>query len=157
MIFSDIYKIDAHIDRFLKSSLGSKQKQELLIRHFFRMICSTSIDLDDTLKEKIFWLTKTLKSYNPTEVAKLLLVTFGPLISINNSFHSLPYIAWWDLTDSHFVENGLGDLGLTFSILYRNYTESIWNKECKKTFSCINILIILFFLRRHTSFIWENY
>ena len=71
-----------------------------------------------------------LQKYSLKEVAKILIVTFGPLISINDTFHSLPYIAWWDLTDSTFIENGLEDLGLVLGILYRYSKESTWDKEC---------------------------
>lgn len=90
------------------------------------------------------WLIKTLNVYSVQEISKLLIVIFGPLVTINNSSYSLPYLAWWDLTDSNFMEKGLENLGLTFHYIYKNSDEFLWSKDCK------NILgfnrIVLFFV-----------
>lgn len=118
------------MEKFLKSSLGSKQKHELLIRNFFRMIC-THNETVENFKEKMSWLINTLNSYSSIEVAKLFIVIFGPLVTINNSQYSLPYVAWWDLTDLNFIQQGLEDLGLTFYFMNKCHAEVIWTKDCK--------------------------
>lgn len=132
ILFADISQLDVHIHKVLNSTFGSKQKQELLIRSFFRMICN-STDSNCNFKEKLYWLSNTFSIYNVQEVAKIFVVIFGPLVSVNNSQHALPYIAWWDLTDLNFIENGLEDLGVTIHFLYNHVNDSIWNQDCKES------------------------
>ena len=96
------------------------------------MICN-STDSNCNFKEKLYWLSNTFSIYNVQEVAKIFVVIFGPLVSVNNSQHALPYIAWWDLTDLNFIENGLEDLGVTIHFLYNHVNDSIWNQDCKES------------------------
>ncbi|KAF7488220.1 F-box only protein 47 [Sarcoptes scabiei] len=153
----DIAQIDLQIQKFLNSSLGSKQKHELLIRMFFRMICSYQNENIENFKEKMDWLIKTLNVYSVQEISKLLIVIFGPLVTINNSSYSLPYLAWWDLTDSNFMEKGLENLGLTFHYIYKNSDEFLWSKdyiiqilECvistPNFWTNVNVSILLFYV-----------
>lgn len=94
------------------------------------MICTHNETLEN-FKEKMSWLINTLNIYSSIEISKLFLVIFGPLVTINNSQYSLPYVAWWDLTDLNFVQQGLEDLGLTFYFMSKCHSEVIWNKDCK--------------------------
>lgn len=95
------------------------------------MICSDSFKSIHNFKEKLFWLSNTFKKYNVQEIAKIMVVIFGPLVAVYNSRNALPYIAWWDLTDSSFIDNGLEDLGVTIHFLYKHVSDSIWNQDCK--------------------------
>ncbi|XP_046920392.1 F-box only protein 47 [Dermatophagoides farinae] len=127
----DVCQIDLQIGKILKNTLGSKQKQELLVRNFFRMIFAHPHDSLNNLKEKIGWLMKTVNVYTLSEMARLFIVIFGPLVTVNNNFHnlSLPYIAWWDLTESNFTERSFEDLGLTLYFLYLKSDEFSYSKD----------------------------
>lgn len=114
------------------SSLGSKQKQELLIRFFYRMICNSTVEESvDNLKEKLEYLSVDLKDFTLEQIAKVIIVIFGPIVSTNSSIYSLPFIAWWDLTDTNFVKVGFEDLGLVLSIFYDTNETTGWDKNCK--------------------------
>ncbi|OTF71959.1 F-box domain containing protein [Euroglyphus maynei] len=127
----DVCEIDLQIQKILNNTLGSKQKQELLVRNFFRMIFAHPYDSLNNLKEKIGWLMKTANVYALPEMARLFIVIFGPLVSANNNFYSLslPYIAWWDLADSNFTEKSFEDLGLTLYFLYLKSEEFSYTKD----------------------------
>lgn len=128
----DLSQVDKYVSKFMEDALGTKQKEELFIRHFFRMICSTSVETGNNFKEKLFWLVTTLKQYSREEVAKFLILLFGPLITVNgNLFTTLPYLSWWDFSETHFVEHGLEDLGVVLQVLYRFKKELQWKNECE--------------------------
>ena len=97
------------------------------------MIFAHPHDSLNNLKEKIGWLMKTVNVYTLSEMARLFIVIFGPLVTVNNNFHnlSLPYIAWWDLTESNFTERSFEDLGLTLYFLYLKSDEFSYSKDCK--------------------------
>lgn len=125
--FSVLFKIDESMEKFLVSSLGTKHSHELYVRFFFRMICYSNDSFN--FKEKLQWLTSSMKNQSQEKISRQLILIFGPLIANYNTINSWPYLAWWDLTDSSFVENGLEDLGVTFHCLYTYHYDYNWSKE----------------------------
>ncbi|CAG2177987.1 unnamed protein product, partial [Oppiella nova] len=71
-----------------------------------------------TIPEALFWLNRILKPHSLQMRAKLLLITYGPLISVSPASTSIPYIGWWDLTDTFFINQGLEELGFALYMLY---------------------------------------
>lgn len=131
-LFTEKFLVEDNLNRFLKSSLGSKPKLELLIRFFYRMICENSErECVKIFEEKIHWLSTDLKAYSTNQIAKFLICVFGPIITTNSSHYSLPFIPWWDLTDTIFVKAGFEDLGFILDVYYNTKKETEWNKECK--------------------------
>jgi hypothetical protein len=123
-----------HIEQLIKkvmaNALGARQTIEYYIRCFYRQIFIDPIDRSVCFKDRLFWLTRILKPYGLTERAKLLVIIFGPLISLTPSPGSLPYIGWWDLTDTFFIQSGLEELGFAIHLLYTHHKEDdIWNKQ----------------------------
>ena len=55
-------------------------------------------------------------------------IIYGPLISTSPTHLTTPYIGWWDLTDTFFVENGLSELGLTLYVLYNSRKKDVERK-----------------------------
>lgn len=94
---------------------------------------STVYECVENLKEKLVWLSVGLssKKYTKKQIAKVIIIIFGPIISTNHSQYSLPFIPWWELTDTNFVKNGFENLGMILDAYYNTDKETIWNKECK--------------------------
>jgi len=122
--------MEQHITTLLNSALGARQSLEYYVRSFYRMVCIDPIDRSDRFKDRVFWLTRILKPHSLTNRAKLLVIIFGPLISIAPTPGTIPYIGWWDMTDTFFIQNGLEELGFAIHLLYRHHVkDSIWNQQ----------------------------
>lgn len=93
------------------------------------------------LKEKLFWLIQELNGYSQDKIAKILIVIFGPFISVDNAVISLPFVAWWDLTDTNFIKSGFEDLGIVLNIYFEYGSESTWSQECKRDNWVFRVLI----------------
>lgn len=138
IVMIGITHMEQRINTVLVSALGARQPIEYFIRCFYRNVFIDSIERTERLKERVFWLSLILKPYSLENCAKLLVIIFGPLISIAPTPGTLPYIGWWDLTDTFFIHNGLEELGFAIHLLYKHHSiKSTWNK--RSIFLFINI------------------
>ncbi|CAG2102562.1 unnamed protein product [Medioppia subpectinata] len=117
-----IAHMEQRIQTIAKSPLGARQPIEYFVRCFYRYVCvdpSQKNNKNNTINESLFWLNRILKPHSLAVRAKLLLIMFGPLISVSPVHTTVPYIGWWDLTDTFFINAGLEELGFALYMLFR--------------------------------------
>ena len=118
---SAVTHIEQRIQILTKCPLGARQPVEYFVRCFCRFVCIDPSQKDNksqTIPEALFWLNRILKPHSLQMRAKLLLIIYGPLISVSPASTSIPYIGWWDLTDTFFINEGLEELGFALYMLY---------------------------------------
>ena len=99
-----------------KHSTGSRPSVEYYIRSFYREMLLHRAFINDTYKNRLFWLNQILAQRSFEVRVKLLVIIYGPLIRSS----SMPRIGWWDLTHTFFVDSGLEDLGLVLFMIFSN-------------------------------------
>ena len=125
-----ITKMEDHIKTVASNSMGARTSHEYYIRHFYRMLCADKFTEESKVENDIvFWLKRIMKGRNLQMRARLLMIIYGPLISMTPQPVNIPYIGYWDLTDTFFIENGLDELGYAMYLLYAS-AEAPEQKSC---------------------------
>lgn len=128
--------MEQYINRLSERPVGARQGIEFYVRSFYREVCLDPLLREDKCRpipETLFWLKRILRSHSMEIRVKLLFIIFGPLITVPTSPLPLPYIGWWDLTDTFFIDSGLEDLGFVFYMLF-NEQKTETEKQSLKIF-----------------------
>ena len=137
-LLEKLFDMDTIMYNIFESPFGSKIALEYFVRSYYRLMC-----LDHCLSfgDRVFWLSLILRKHchknctqrelNQSELqSKLLIILYGPLLVDTYNSNKLPSIAWWDLTDTFFIDDGLRELGFSVHLLHRHLDSNRkWSNE----------------------------
>ncbi|XP_054169284.1 F-box only protein 47-like [Oppia nitens] len=130
-ILQAVTHMDQRIESLAKSPIGARQPVEYYVRCYYRHVCLIPIlrnkklsywiaNNSNNISETLFWLNLILKPYSLEMRARLLLIIYGPIIDVGPQQNTIPYIGWWDLTDTFFImKKGIRNLGNILFVLFR--------------------------------------
>lgn len=118
-VLEQSFSVNFLMKKFFRVSNGSQRLLEYYIRYFYRMVF---FDSQRFVSDKAYWINYVLNQYclachqllKMIEVARLLILFFGPLIGHSNEVSS---VGWEAIHSASFISEELSSLGESIELL----------------------------------------